>query len=236
MKLTTLIGLLTVAILTGSCSSDPALTIKTSLSSTARAAATRDCDREPCSGSPLNFTIKLYRAYASTNEDCSGAVQVVDHGTTGADVVIGTDNLLQADPAAGTYKCLILKMSDQLKFVPDSTAVAAFPGVCVAGTQSTFDIYRTTSGDSGQWKDIDGNTYVATGNDSTPGDDVVWIFASTSASALSGSSIAPHTNQSANLNTALVVPGQTTFYVDFRNGIAGSSICKIEGGTGMGFR
>jgi len=231
-------SLLSIALILAQCSTTvaPTFTISTSLSGDERSAITRDCDREPCTGSPASMKIKLYQAYGALAADCSGPlVTLADHGTTGQDISIGVDRLVEATPAAGTYNCLILRMSDNLKFVPDSTAIAAFPSTCT-GAEATHDIYRSDSGDAGLWKELDGSAIAGTGTSATPGDNTVVIYQSTSASALAAGTYAPHENQSGVLTSALTVPGQTTFYVDFRNGIAGASNCRIEGGRGMGFR
>ncbi len=238
-------GLLISAILLVRCSSDPAptLTVATSLSSTTsiiRDAASRDCGSggTVCTGSPSTMTMKIYEAYVSLNTDCSSPILVSNFGASGADISVGVQNLISANPAAGTYRCLILKMSDNLRFTPNAAAIAAFPGVCTAAVAgSTFDIYRTDSGDNGLWKNLDGTAITATGSGATAGDNTVYIFATTTPSAVTGGSLHVHTNQTVTLTAPLVVPGQTTFYVDFANGVTGSGgICKIEGGTGMGFR
>ncbi len=233
-KLAAAVGLFTLVLL-GSCSSNASFTVSTSLSSSAaRFAEFRGCTRATCHGSPTSMSIKLYAAHVSTSDDCSGAVKIADHGTSGKTINLGVDKLIEETPADGTYKCLILEMSDNLSFVPDSTAVAAFTE-CQSGATSTFDIYRTDSGDT--WKDMMGTTITATGTSSTPGDDRVVVYATTSAAAVIAGSMAPHTNQTITLTSSLTVPGNTTFYVDFRDGITASGgLCKIEDGAGMGFR
>ena len=45
------------------------------------------------------------------------------------------------NPPDGTYQCVIIKMSDLIKFTPSATA-----GLCTAGTQYTADICRTDNG------------------------------------------------------------------------------------------
>jgi len=229
------VGLLTALQGCGTSNSST-FTVNTSLKATARAQA-RGCDRVPCTGSPESMSIKLYQAYISTNADCSSPILVTDHGTAGASIALGTDALIQASPTAGSYQCLILVMSDNLSFKPDATAVAAFTPICATGVTSIFDIYRAGGSDSNLWKDLNGSAITATGATLAPGDDKVTIFASTNSAAVTGGALAPHANQLVTLTSALTVPGQTTFYVDFSNGIASiSGECKVEGGTGMGFR
>jgi len=227
-----------VLLLSQCSSSTPTFTISTSLSADARSAVeTRDCDREPCTGSPASMSITLYQAYGALAADCSGPlVTLADHGTAGRVVNIGVDRLVEATPAAGTYNCLILKMSDNLKFIPDATASTAFPTTCTSGVTVTHDIYRQDSGDAGAWKDLDGSAIAATGTSSAAGDNKVVIYQSTNAAAMIAGTYAPHVNQTGTLTSAMTVPGGTTFYVDFRNGIAGATNCRIEGGQGMGFR
>lgn len=227
-----------------SCSSDSSsggststFKVNTSLSSTRAASRTCGAGGIVCTGSPLSLTFKIYQAWVSPNADCSSPVEVANNGASGADVSLGVDTLIQGSPPDGTYRCLILKASDNLRFVPNSTAVTAFPGVCSTGVTSTFDIYRTDSGDAGLWKDKDGNAIAASGVGNTPGDDTVFIYATTNAASVTGGAIGAHSNQTVTLTGNLVVPGNTTFYIDFADGITGSTaICKIEGGNGLGFR
>lgn len=220
----------------GSCSSEtPALTVNTSLSAGRSTQASRDCTRFTCVGGPQVMTVKLYKAYVSLSTSCSNPILVTDNGSTGRVVSLGVDSLISASPAAATYQCLILDMSDILSFIPDSAAAAAFPGVCSTSSTSSFDIYRTDSGDSGLWKDINGAAITATGSGTTAGENRIVIWGSTDVAALTGAGI--HINQTLDLSGALVVPGQTTFFADFSNGITDDGgLCKIEGGTGMGFR
>jgi len=231
--------LLTFVLVLAQCSTTvaPTLTISTSLSSDERRVVNRDCDREPCVGSPDVMKVTLYQVYGALAADCSGTLETLaDHGAAGKVITIGVDPLVEATPPAGTYNCLIMRMSDNLKFTPNAAASAAFPSTCVASTEVTHDIYRSDSGDAGLWKELDGSAISGTGTSATPGDNTVVIYQSTSASALAGGTYAPHTNQSGLLTAALTVPGAMTFYVDFRDGIAGAGNCRIEGGRGMGFR
>lgn len=222
------------------CSDDASkFNVRTSLSAGRAAQAGRDCDRSryTCTGGPERLLVKLYRAYISQNKDCTNPVLVTDNGSTGASVSLGVDTLIAGNPEDGTYHCLILVMSDNLTFFPDAAAAAAFPSVCTQGTASTFDIYRTDSGDAGLWKDMDGNAITATGAGATAGDNTIVIFGSTDTTILQAGHYAPHANQTLDLSGPLTVPGQTTFFADFSNGITeADGVCKIEGGTGMGFR
>lgn len=188
-----------------------------------------------CAGSPETMSIKLYSLYLSTNADCSSPTLVVDNGATAVTKELSVNPILfEASPTTGTYNCMILKISDNLNFTPDADAAAAFPSVCRANTETTFDIYRTDSGDT--WKNLNGAAIDPSGTTTVPAEDTVFVFASTNVSAVTATSIAPHENQTAALTGALIVPGQSTFYVDFAGGVRGGERCSIEGGRGLGFR
>lgn len=236
-----LAGSLFLVLLSGCGSASTFLIYGSNSASSGRSAVSRgklrlasSCDG--CSGSPETMILKIYAVYLSTHEDCSSPILVVDNGSTPvANDLSNNPVLIQASPPDGDYPCMILKISDNLTFRPDAEASAAFPAICPSNSDAVFDIYRTDSGDS--WKDLDGNVIAPSGTISSPGDDTVFVFASTNVSALLTGPFAPDPNQTQELTGSLTVPGQATFYVDFSGGVKGDDDrCSIEGGNGMGFR
>lgn len=189
------------------------------------------------SGSPTSVKIKLYAAYASTSAACTSPVTLVDNGSTPVEHDFATAPIIASgDPGAGTYNCLILKMSDNIKFKADATAVAAWSPDCGnTSTEHTFDIYRDGGADDGTWKDKDGNAIDATGTVTSPGADIVYVYATTNTASATGGALGVSANQTLQLNGALTVPGRTTYYFDATNGIqTNSNKCWIENVT-MGF-
>lgn len=171
-------------------------------------------------GGAASFTITLYSLYVSTSRDCSSPVLVQDLGAAGVDKDFMTNPVLfEGTPAAATYPCVMLKMSDVLRMKPESTF-----GGCTLGTEYTGDIYRT--GDSG-WVDINLNPVVATGTDSVPSNDHVTIFITRDTSAALARGI--NRGQLVPLLSSLVVPGQLTFHVDASQAVATDGVrCGME--------
>lgn len=197
---------------------------------------TLDARAAGLSGSNVSYVnFDFYAFYISTNTDCSNPVLVADNGTTSVakNMAAAGTTLFTGSPAAGTYKCIAIKMSDVITFRPDSFSAAASGSQCSTTTDYTFDIYRTNSGDT--WKDINGATITATGNGVTMGPDKVFIFASTDSTALAAGAIAPHRNQTVALNSSLTVPGSSTFYSSFLNQVSITPECGLEG-VSFGFR
>ncbi|MBX7149928.1 hypothetical protein K1X76_12735 [bacterium] len=196
-------------------------------------AITRD-DLTPV-GSPTVINMTLYGFYISPNTDCSDAVLVGGDGETAVEKdFAGNPVLFETEVDEGSYPCVIMVLSDVIGFVPDDDAVTAWPGVCDADTEESFDIYRTDSGEVTPWVDLEGNDVTATGTFEAPGADVVTVFASTDPDAVIAATGA-NEFQVGELATELVVPGQTTFYFDASNGILGDGRCAIENAT-VGFR
>jgi len=186
-------------------------------------------------GAPTMLKMKIYEVLVSTSTSCSNPVSICTH--TGADALmdlVAGPTLCSGSPAAGTYPCMILKMSDTFTFKANATAAANVPGgVCVAGVDTQMDIYRNAEPDDGNWKDVNGTAIDATGTVATPGEDVVYIFASTNPAAIT---VATDDYQEVTLASAMVVPGQATFYTNFNDQFSvNGANCWIESPT-MGFR
>jgi len=181
-------------------------------------------------GSPTSFKVRVYRAYLSTNTNCSDPVLLQDYGSSGQEFNMFTGpTLFTGSPAAGTYNCLIMEISDNLKLTVDQTAVNNHPGCQNTTTEYTHDVYRNGDSDDGQWVNISGGSIDATGNRPAPGADRVAVFASTSASHVGvvANGIQVHQNQWMPLSGAMTSPGSITYFWDATNGISNAN----EGGT-----
>lgn len=186
----------------------------------AAAALRMDGDSGAVFGPASSLTIKLYALYISSNADCSGPVLVQDLGAAGADKDFMTNPVLfEGTPAAGTYQCVMMKMSDVLRMKPGATF-----GACISGTEYVGDIYRAGESD---WVDSDLNPIVGSGTDEVPVDNHVTIFMTRDTVAAIARGISR--NQLVALQSSLVVPGQTTFHVDASNAVATDGVrCGIE--------
>jgi hypothetical protein len=154
-------------------------------------------------GDPASVLIGMYALWISPNADCSNAVLVQDYGSSPAvkDFVAGPV-LFTGEPAAGTYECIVIKMSDAIDF----SSASAF-GACSTGVVYHQDIYREGESD---WKDVNLTTIVGSGTDDAPGDDHVAIVITTDTTAAITRGFS--TNQVVPLASPLVVPGSSTFY------------------------
>jgi hypothetical protein len=159
-------------------------------------------------GDPSAVKIGVYAFYLSQNEDCSAPVLVANNGTTPVVKDFAQNPVLfTGTPDAGTYKCVILRMSDVITF---QSAVASTN--CATHTDYTMDIYRAPDAD---FLDVNGSPIVATGTDVSPSDDKVYIFASINPAAVTARGMSPH--QTLTLTGTLTVPGTGTFYWNGHN-------------------
>jgi len=171
-------------------------------------------------GDPAKVGIGMYALYLSENEDCSAPVLVDDNGVTPVDKDFVTHPVLfSGTPAAGTYKCVIFRMSDVVHF----QSATASPN-CHLDTDYAIDIYRDPDTD---WRDINVDTIYGTGTDASPSDDKVYLFASTDPAAVEARGMSP--NQTLQLTGALTVPGSGTFYWDGTGSITDDgTACGME--------
>lgn len=162
-------------------------------------------------GAATSVKIKAYKVYLAQNADCSSPMLVGEK--TAADyqeLVAATKPILfsSASVTPGTYHCMILKLSDIIKFTPDQTAVANSSGWCTAGTEVAFDVLKAETPPI-SWYDLDSNSM--TTGEGTFGasiEQTVFLAASTNAAAVTG----PLTSQQVLTitNPVVITAGQTT--------------------------
>jgi hypothetical protein len=174
------------------------------------------------SGDPASMSVGMYALYISANEDCSEPTLVADYGATAQlKDFMQSPVLFTGSPAAGTYKCVILKMSDVIGMVPATSF-----GACVAGTFYAGDIYRDGETD---WKDADLNPIIGSGTDEAPIDDHVAIFLTGNPAAVEARGASEH--QVVLLHSDLIVPGQSTFYWNAEGSVTeDGGACGIQPG------
>ena len=174
-------------------------------------------------GDPASMFIGIYALYISANADCSDPVLLVDNGSTPVPKDYATNPVLfTGTPAAGTYQCLIFRMSDVIRFTSAVTS-----GNCATDVAYEQDIYREGQND---WLDIDGNVIPATGTDAAPLDDKVFVYIAADTAAVMARGYSP--NQIVQLHSNLVVPSTATFYWNGTNSI--TSWDDGQGRTGCG--
>ena len=184
------------------------------------AARTSGPNPSALTGAASSVTIRMYALWISSHGDCSAPVLVQTYGETGQDKDFMQNPVLFAgQPAAGTYQCVMFRMSDVLRMKPATTF-----GACVAGTDYAGDIYRDGEID---WKDVDLNPVLGHGTDSIPVDDHVTIFFTRDTAAALARGISQ--NQLVLLQSDLVVPAQSTFYMDAHDAVQTDGVyCGLE--------
>jgi hypothetical protein len=145
----------------------------------------------------------MYTLWISSNGDCSAATLVQDYGQPGeVKDLVQNPVLFSTDAAAGTYECVIIRMSDVVNFESASSF-----GNCAVNVAYEMDIYREGQSD---WKDVDLNPIIGTGTDEAPINDRVTLVITTDTTAAIARGFSG--NQTIALASPLVVPGQSTFY------------------------
>ena len=195
-------------------------------------------------GSPTQLSVKMYALYFTASNTCAAPfVEIGSFGATGQTFdMVSSPTVVSASPAAGTYSCFIIHMSDVMTFKPDATAQTTHGTKCTQGTSYTFDIYR--DGET-TWKTKDGNSLTGTGTKTSPAEtstvlsgatvNGVSIFATTATSG-AALSVGASNNQMIPLTAAVTIPatGTTTLnlLVDFNNKVSTDSdpTCWMEPG------
>lgn len=106
---------------------------------------------------PSSVRLKIYQVAVSTNTDCSSPTTIFSVSASAATYAdfAGTPTLGTGAVADGTYPCVIIEMSDQVKFTPET----ATDNYCEADTEYTIDVCQ----DRGESSDdtsvlLDGST------------------------------------------------------------------------------
>ncbi len=165
-------------------------------------------------GDPASMLIGLYSFHISTNADCSGPfLTAFDNGGSALvkDFTTNPELFRAGDVPIGTYPCVAMRISDILEF---QSGVSS--GACVAGVLYGGDIYRAGA-ESEPFLDLDLRVIPATGTDTAPSDDRVFVFFSTNPTAATARGLA--VNQVLSLSSPLVVPDAVTFYWNATNAV-----------------
>lgn len=157
--------------------------------------------------SPVSLKLKIYKFAVSTSPYCTNLITVVDNGNSPVDVeFVGGANLGSGVLVDGTYPCVVIEMSDNVKFTPNGTSTS---GNCVSGAESIIDICRTDNGGTSTL--IDGTSVTCTGSDpNSPIANRVALYLSTASSGGGDTFQAPtllNTARGLLLGSSLVVSG-----------------------------
>ena len=192
-------------------------------------------------GNASSAKLKIYGAWLSANPDCSSPIEISNTPDGRIIDMLANPTIAERDVPVDTYKCLILKISDVIKFVPETT-----DGHCVAGVASTIDVCQGSHG--GQSKNvITGSTITCTDGTSDDGDQV-FVYISRNSFCADGSSVgcndnafnafepptsASNTHNGIKLSNDIVIDGTTSgvfvFNLDGKiRDDSGDGICNME--------
>jgi len=154
-----------------------------------------------------SLKLQVYSVMLSTSPLCTSPVTVFSSASATEVDFLATPTLGSGNPPDATYHCVIIKMSDLIKFTPKTSA-----GLCVAGTQYVADVCRSDNGGTTQAPDPVGAPTACTGTDAAPVSDAVYLYLTTNASAgTGGNTFMPPTDASStnglNLTAPLVIAG-----------------------------
>jgi hypothetical protein len=174
-----------------------------------------------------SLKLQVYSVMLSTSPLCTSPVSVFSSATPTEVDFLASPPLGSGNPPDGTYNCVIIKMSDLIKFTPSASA-----GLCTAGTQYTADVCRSDNGGMTKAPDAAGAPTVCTGTDAAPVSDPVYLYLTTNASAGSGGGntfIQPTSTASTdglNLTAPLVIAGnaRSKFVVNATGKVGSDSV------------
>ena len=127
-----------------------------------------------------SLKLQVYSVMLSTSPLCTSPVTVFSSATPTEVDFLNAPTLGSGNPADGTYHCVVIRMSDLIKFTPSTSA-----GLCSASVQYTADVCRSDNGGMTQAPDAVGAS-LCTGTDPLPVSDAVYLYLTTNASAGSG--------------------------------------------------
>ena len=154
-----------------------------------------------------SLKLQVYAVMLSTSPQCTSPITVFSNTAPTEVDFLAAPTLGTGSPPDGTYECVIIKMSDLIKFTPSATA-----GLCNAGTQYIADVCRSDNGGMTQAPDAVGAPSACNGTDAAPMSDAVYLYLTTNPSAGSGGNTfmqptgAGSTN-GLNLTSPLVIAG-----------------------------
>ena len=173
-----------------------------------------------------SLKLQVYSVMLSTSPLCTSPVTVFSSAAPTEVDFLAAPTLGSGNPADGTYNCVIIKMSDLIKFTPSASA-----GLCTSGTQYTADVCRVDNGGMTKAPDAAGAPTMCTGTDAAPVSDPVYLYLTTNATAGTGGNtfMQPTSTSSPdglNLTAPLVIAGaaKSKFVVNATGKVGSDSV------------
>jgi len=190
--------------------------------------------------SASSIKLKVYKMAVSTSPLCTNLITVLDNGNSPTEVdFLSNPNLGSGTLADGTYPCIVIEISDLVKFKPSATSTS---NNCVSGTEYTLDVCRAGGSQSIL---IDGTTTTCTGTSGvdihtygTFGDDRVAMYISTATTGGNDAFNRPTSigdnAHGLNLGTSLTISGTASgkFVANPAGQLCDNNSASCEGGPG----
>lgn len=161
--------------------------------------------------SASSIKLKVYKMAVSTSPLCTNLITVLNNGATPTEVdFLQNPSLGSGTLADGTYPCIVVEMSDQVKFTP---SVNSTSGNCLTSSEYILDVCSAGSNASIL---IDGSSSACAGTDGAPVDNKVAMYISTGAVGGNSSDVfasptsVGDTTHGLNLGTALSIAGTSS--------------------------
>jgi hypothetical protein len=154
-----------------------------------------------------SLKLQVYSVMLSTSPLCTNPYTVFSNTTPTEVDFLAAPTLGSGNPPDATYNCVIIKMSDIIKFTPSGTE-----GNCTAGTPYVSDVCRSDNNGTTQAPDAVGAPQACSGTDAAPVSNPVYLYLTTNASAGTGGDtfMQPTSTSSTNglhLTAPLVIAG-----------------------------
>lgn len=156
---------------------------------------------------PEYLKLTIYKFSVSTSPLCTSPVTVFENSSGVEANVLESPDFGDGFLADGTYSCVIIEFSDNIKYTPTASSDS---GGCVAGTEYTLDVCNASGG--GSVTMTDGTTTTC---DDTNQRITMYLSTASTSSGGSANAFTPPTSLSDasngfNLASALVVSGKTS--------------------------
>lgn len=184
--------------------------------------------------SATSLTTTVYKVLFSTSGLCTAPFETIDFGSSGKalDVLAASPEFGSGKIANGTYKCIVFKMSDTVRFTPTAT-----DGACTGGTAVTLDVCQPFTSSGTTITPTTKNPETGASSNCSTSNDTVFVYVSRFSTTTEGSSthnglLPPSADgdatQGFKLSADVTIDGDKTgtFVFDARN--------KVDGTTNQG--
>lgn len=190
--------------------------------------------------SPLEIKLKVFKAWISSRADCANAFLIADNEERPLLLdLLQNPLLLKSAPAPGTYRCLILKISDTFIFKPNNNSSYLLPN-CHVDQEVSFDYFRSDQA-VGSFYDFENHAQVvAEGKVDGVVEQAIQLFFTTDPQMLAGDPLM-NKKQIISLYAPITIKGgpasKNVFFMNFTNSIYEdkAQICSLDN-INIGFR